>query len=383
MEELNALLNEIINDDFIDAVISNKRDKNSNKSKVQLRNIELKGKRYIQITEYVANKVIHQNFTYEKAKQYIVEVLQDEFKQCEIHHKNKNINVLISKKGKVTIKSKTNTECNNTSLSHNRTKKYLIPEGKPVDFLIELGVMNKDGYIIKAKYDKFRQINRFLEYIDDIACKLPSKRRINIIDFGCGSSYLTFAMYYFLKETKGLDVSITGLDLKEDLIIKCNKLAQKLSYDNLKFENGDIADYTGCDSVDMVVTLHACDVATDYALAKAIHWNARVILSVPCCQHEINRQIKNDLLQPVLRYGILKERISALITDGIRAELLNKCGYDTQILEFIDMEHTPKNILIRAVKKHITLKNYEQQGDVFKLMEEMHLEPKLKKLLDM
>ncbi len=366
MEELNALLNEIINDDFIDAVISNKRDKNSNKSKVQLRNIELKGKRYIQITEYVANKVIHQNFTYEKAKQYIVEVLQDEFKQCEIHHKNKNINVLISKKGKVTIKSKTNTECNNTSLSHNRTKKYLIPEGKPVDFLIELGVMNKDGYIIKAKYDKFRQINRFLEYIDDIACKLPSKRRINIIDFGCGSSYLTFAMYYFLKETKGLDVSITGLDLKEDLIIKCNKLAQKLSYDNLKFENGDIADYTGCDSVDMVVTLHACDVATDYALAKAIHWNARVILSVPCCQHEINRQIKNDLLQPVLRYGILKERISALITDGIRAELLNKCGYDTQILEFIDMEHTPKNILIRAVKKHITLKNYEQQGDVFK-----------------
>lgn len=382
MEELNALLNEIINDDFIDAVISNKRDKNSNKSKVQLRNIELKGKRYIQITEYVANKVIHQNFTYEKAKQYIVEVLQDEFKQCEIHHKNKNINVLISKKGKVTIKSKTNTECNNTSLSHNRTKKYLIPEGKPVDFLIELGVMNKDGYIIKAKYDKFRQINRFLEYIDDIACKLPSKRRINIIDFGFGSSYLTFAMYYFLKETKGLDVSITGLDLKEDLIIKCNKLAQKLSYDNLKFENGDIADYTGCDSVDMVVTLHACDVATDYALAKAIHWNARVILSVPCCQHEINRQIKNDLLQPVLRYGILKERISALITDGIRAELLNKCGYDTQILEFIDMEHTPKNILIRAVKKHITLKNYEQQGDVFKLMEEMHLEPKLKKLLD-
>ncbi len=383
MEELNSLLKEIIGDDFIDAVISNRSDKNNKKSKVLLRNIELKGKRYVQITEYVANKVIHKNLSYEDTVQYMKETLEKEFKQCEVHHTEKNINILISKKGKVTIKTKLQTNCKNVDLSHNKTKNYLIPDGEPVDFLIELGVMNQDGYIIKAKYDKFRQINRFLEYINDIVDKLPSKRQISIIDFGCGSSYLTFAMYYFLRELKGLDVNITRLDLKEDLIVKCNKLACKLSYDNLKFENGDIADYTGCDSVDMVVTLHACDVATDYALAKAIQWNARVILSVPCCQHEVNRQIQNDLLQPVLKYGILKERMSALITDGIRAELLEKCGYDTQILEFIDMEHTPKNILIRAVRKHISLDNKQSNGDVFRLMEELHLNPKLKKLLDM
>ena len=217
-------------------------------------------------------------------------------------------------------------------------------------FLVDLGVMNKEGKVHTHSYDKFKQINRFLEFIEDILPSLQKDREVTILDFGCGKSYLTFAMYYYLKELKGYDVNIIGLDLKEDVIKKCSGLARKYGYEKLHFLQGDIADYEGVNKVDMVVTLHACDKATDYALAKAVEWDAEVILSVPCCQHELNYRIQNDLLEPVLKYGILKERMSALITDGIRAELLESEGYHTQILEFIDMEHTPKNLLIRAVK---------------------------------
>lgn len=226
----------------------------------------------------------------------------------------------------------------------------VLKEGTAVPFLVDLGVMNREGKIHNTSYDKFKQINRFLEFIEDILPALSREREITILDFGCGKSYLTFARYYYLKELKGYDVNIIGLDLKEDVIKKCNGLAGKYGYDKLHFLHGDIADYEGLQKVDMVVTLHACDKATDYALAKAVEWDAQVILSVPCCQHELNSQIHNELLEPVLKYGILKERISALLTDGIRAELLESQGYSTQILEFIDMEHTPKNLLIRAVK---------------------------------
>ena len=222
--------------------------------------------------------------------------------------------------------------------------------GTKVPFLVDLGVMNKEGKIHRPAYDKFKQINRFLEFIEDILPALSREREVTILDFGCGKSYLTFAMYYYLKELKKYDVHIIGLDLKEDVIRKCNGLAEKYGYEKLHFLCGDIAEYEGVQKVDMVVTLHACDKATDYALAKAVEWDAQVILSVPCCQHELNDQIQNKLLSPVLKYGLLKERMSALLTDGIRAELLESKGYSTQILEFIDMEHTPKNLLIRAVK---------------------------------
>ena len=234
--------------------------------------------------------------------------------------------------------------------AHNRVKQYILREGVPVPFLIDLGVMNEQGKIVHARYDKFRQINRFLEFIEDILPRLSRDREVTILDFGCGKSYLTFAMYYYLRELKGYDVNIIGLDLKTDVIEKCNSLAGRYGYEKLHFYHGDIADYEGVSSVDMVVTLHACDTATDYALAKAVEWGAEVILSVPCCQHEINKQIKNEMLEPVLRYGILKERMSALITDAVRANLLESKGYETQILEFIDMEHMPKNLLIRAVR---------------------------------
>lgn len=235
-------------------------------------------------------------------------------------------------------------------LSHNRTKEYILKEGIPVPFLIDLGVMNNLGDVVKSRYDKFKQINRFLEFIRDIADELPKNREIRIIDFGCGKSYLTFAIYYYLHELQGRDVAITGLDLKKDVINKCNVLSNKYGYDKLVFKLGNIADYTGEETVDMVVTLHACDTATDYALFKAVSWNAKVILSVPCCQHELNSKIQNDIFSPVLDYGILKDRLSAIFTDAIRAEALKIKGYKTDILEFIDMEHTPKNLLIRAVK---------------------------------
>ena len=262
--------------------------------------------------------------------------------------------------------------------AHNRVKQYILKEGVPVPFLIDLGVMNEQGKIIHARYDKFRQINRFLEFIEDILPRLSRDREITILDFGCGKSYLTFAMYYYLRELKGYDVNIIGLDLKTDVIEKCNSLAIRYGYEKLHFYHGDIADYEGVSCVDMVVTLHACDTATDYALAKAVEWGAEVILSVPCCQHEVNKQIKNEMLEPVLRYGILKERMSALITDAVRADLLESKGYDTQILEFIDMEHTPKNLLIRAVRTG----KRSDQGKVEKMLAALNIHPTLDRLLN-
>lgn len=246
------------------------------------------------------------------------------------------------------------------ALAHNRTKHYILEEGKPVDFLVGLGVQTPDGRVTRARFDKFRQINRYLEFIEDVIDELPKDRTIRIIDFGCGKSYLTFAMYYYLHELQHRDIQVTGLDLKTDVIKHCNELAEKLGYDRLKFERGDISTYEGTDVADMVVTLHACDLATDYALDKAVKWGARVILAVPCCQHELNRQIKCDPLKPVLKYGIIKERVAALLTDALRANLLEQQGYETQILEFIDMEHTPKNLLIRAVKRTVCARRKAQ-----------------------
>ena len=236
-----------------------------------------------------------------------------------------------------------------------------------------------DGKVTKARYDKFRQINRYLEFIEDVLEELPKDRCIRIIDFGCGKSYLTFAMYYYLHEMQKRNIEVTGLDLKTDVINHCNALAKELHYDGLHFEHGDISTYEGTDSVDMVVTLHACDTATDYALEKAVKWGARVIMAVPCCQHEINSQICCDMLRPVLKYGLIKERMSALITDSLRADLLEQMGYNTQILEFIDMEHTPKNLLIRAVKSK-GMRSAGRRNDISDITEFLHISPTLQRL---
>ncbi len=263
-------------------------------------------------------------------------------------------------------------------MSHNKVKNYILPEGVPVPFLVDLGVQTIDGKTVRSRYDKFRQINRYLEFIADIMPILPTERRIRIVDFGCGKSYLTFALYYYMKILCKRDIQVVGLDLKEKVIEECNSLAQKYGYENLNFVCGDVVQYQALEAVDMVVTLHACDTATDYALKKAISWGAKVIFTVPCCQHEVNGQIKNELLQPLLKYGLLKERIAALVTDGIRANLLEEQGYQVQIMEFIDMEHTPKNILIRAVRESNPQKRVTNVG---KMAQFLGVENTLQKLL--
>lgn len=350
--DITQLLDICISDKLIDMVISGQKNKSEDKAvKVRIRPVILKNEIEYQVSEFVGRKVLHSNHSAADVKKNIIDYMTEDFKQAQINMTDAAATILSSKSKTLTCKYKKAGQLKvQRDLSHNRTKKYIIQEGKPVAFMIDLGVMGQDGKIIRTRYDKFRQINRFLEYIEDILPKLDKERELTIIDFGCGKSYLTFAMYYYLKELKGYNIRIIGLDLKADVIEHCNELRTRYGYDKLDFYVGDIATYKDVDKVDMVVTLHACDTATDYALAKAVKWGADVILSVPCCQHEANRTIKSDILSPVMDYGILKERMAAIVTDAARAKLLTANGYDTQILEFIDMEHTPKNLLIRAVK---------------------------------
>lgn len=350
--DITQLLDICINDKLIDMVISGQKNKSEDKAvKVRIRPVILKNEIEYQVSEFVGRKVLHSNHSADDVKKKIINYMTEDFKQAQINMTDAAATILSSKSKTLTCKYKKAGQLKvQRDLSHNRTKKYIIQEGKPVAFMIDLGVMGQDGKIIRTRYDKFRQINRFLEYIEDILPKLDKERELTIIDFGCGKSYLTFAMYYYLKELKGYNIRIIGLDLKADVIEHCNELRTRYGYDKLDFYVGDIATYKDVDKVDMVVTLHACDIATDYALAKAVKWGAEVILSVPCCQHEANRTIKSNILSPVMDYGILKERMAAIVTDAARAKLLTANGYDTQILEFIDMEHTPKNLLIRAVK---------------------------------
>ena len=379
-------------------------------SKVKVKPVMLKERKVYQVTRTVGPKELHENMDAEAVANLLSAIAGNPFKNIEVVNGADKLSLLANKKGEVTVKEhkgaqkknatdlekKGNSGSDSTAgiswltpdMAHNRQKKYLMPEGTPLPFLVELGVMTPLGKVIASKYDKFKQINRYLEFIDDIVPALPKGRTVNIVDFGCGKSYLTFAMYYLLVCVKGLDVQITGLDLKKDVIANCNALAKKCGYDRLNFLHGDIARYESEDGKhpDMVVTLHACDTATDYALEKAVKWGASVIMCVPCCQHELNKQIECDILSPVMKYGLLKERFAALLTDGLRAEMLEESGYKTQILEFIDMEHTPKNILIRAVKKKQGKSGAQQneskrEPDFAKTADFMHASPTLQKLL--
>lgn len=385
MEKLEKLLQEVLNEKLIQIIMSNTKDREKI-SKVKLRPLLLNGGLMFQETSYVKEKVYHKNLKKEEAVEQIVNSLRDDFGQIEITTEEIRATGLISKQGKLTLKVKKLQSKDESGqgvckreLTHNRTKQYILKEGIPVPFLIDLGVMTKEGKIVHTRYDKFRQINRFLEFVEDILVRIPKDREVRIIDFGCGKSYLTFAMYYYLKVLNGYDIRVTGLDLKKDVIEHCSQLADKYGYDKLFFECGDIAAYQGADKVDMVVTLHACDTATDYALYQAIQWDASVILSVPCCQHELNGQMKSDLLMPVLQYGLIKERMAALFTDGIRAQLLESQGYEVQVLEFIDMEHTPKNILLRAVKQSGA--GHKDMHELKQLINELQVKPKLLELL--
>ena len=379
--DITQLLDICISDKLIDMVISGQKNKSEDKAvKVRIRPVILKNEIEYQVSEFVGRKVLHSNHGAADVKKKIIDYMTEDFKQAQINMTDAAATILSSKSKTLTCKYKKAGQLKvQRDLSHNRTKKYIIQEGKPVAFMIDLGVMGQDGKIIRTRYDKFRQINRFLEYIEDILPKLDKERELTIIDFGCGKSYLTFAMYYYLKELKGYNIRIIGLDLKADVIEHCNELRTRYGYDKLDFYVGDIATYKDVDKVDMVVTLHACDTATDYALAKAVKWGAEVILSVPCCQHEANRTIKSDILSPVMDYGILKERMAAIVTDAARAKLLTANGYDTQILEFIDMEHTHKNLLIRAVKS--SKEDISAREKTKDMLEALNLELTIDKLI--
>ena len=375
---IQTILNRSVSPQLVECILSNPRDREAI-TQCRLRPVMLKGKLLYQLEERREKQIFHKNLDHSEAVACLAHALEFQFRQAQITTMEEDVTILISKKGTVTSKTKKRaSQAPAISLAHNRAKRYLLEEGRPVPFLVDLGVMTPEGRIIRSRYDKYRQINRFLEFVEDVLPQLDKTRQLTILDFGCGKSYLTFALYYYLKILSGYDLRIIGLDLKDDVIRRCNELAVKYGYSSLQFLQGDIADYTGVDQVDMVVTLHACDTATDYALAKAVKWQAKVILSVPCCQHELNRQLQNPILEPVLKYGILKERMAALFTDGLRAEHLEAYGYRTQLLEFIDMEHTPKNLLIRAVYQG---KPAQNQNALEELETFLHADLTLKRLL--
>lgn len=340
-----------------------------------------------QIASYTEKQVFHENVTEALLLLRCVELIENNYRQVNGMSEKEEHIILISKKGQCNYKVKKNAtdaiKSKTAQEGHNRKKNYILSEGMDIEPLVDMGVFSKDGKVINAMYDKYKQINRFIEIIDDEISKVGMKE-INVIDFGCGKSYLTFVVYYYLTEVMGMKVNMIGLDLKEDVIKKCNEAARKYNYKNLRFELGDINGYKAPFDVDMVITLHACDVATDFALYNAIQWKAKMIFSVPCCQHELNKQMHTDNFSIMSRYGIVKERFAALATDAIRGNLLEYCGYRTQLLEFIGLEYTPKNILIRAVRKPIIPQSVKKKAleEVESIMKEFSFEPQLYRLLE-
>lgn len=384
-------------------VISKPADRNGEYRRIE---VERKEDGY-QTAAYTKKQVFHKNVDAKQLGRYLADTVAGTWMQVNAWTASQEHMLLVSKKGKVTYKvrkisagpdkPKASGGCPapdtsgasggcpgaDTFVPHNRKKKYLIEEGTAVAPLADMGIFTAEGAVVKSMYDKFRQINRFLEIIEDGVRDYP-KEELHIIDFGCGKSYLTFVLYYYFTEIKKRCVHIVGLDLKEDVIRRCNAAAEKYGYENLRFEVGDINGYRTDAPVDMVVTLHACDTATDYALFNAVSWGAKLIFSVPCCQHELNGQIDTEEYSLLTRYGIVKERFSALATDAIRANLLEYCGYKTQILEFVDFAHTPKNLLIRAVKKGGIVPPSVQNNylrEVERVMGEFHFEPAFYRLL--
>ncbi|MBQ5319880.1 MAG: SAM-dependent methyltransferase [Oscillospiraceae bacterium] len=378
MNDIKSCL-DIIFSDTPSKIIISKPPKTSDFRRISV----LKKSVNYQIEKYTEKQVFHENVSCTDALSRCVEFFNDGFGQLNAWGVNYEYALSVSKKGKVLFNKKKIAAEHVAADTHNRKKNYIISEDKPFPALVDMGVFTKEGKVAKPMYDKFRQINRFTEIIDDaVREKGLSGKKLKIVDFGCGKSYLTFVLYHYFTEILGTEVDMLGLDLKADVIEKCNAAAERYGYKNLHFEMGDISGASVQGKVDMVVTLHACDTATDFALHNAIMRNADMIFSVPCCQHELNSQMKSDKLSLLTRYGIIKERTAALCTDAIRANLLEYCGYKTQLLEFVGFEHTPKNILIRAVKRSGTPRGREQYlTEAVNLMNEFSFEPTLYKLL--
>jgi len=357
---LFELIEDIQKDKFIKIVFSDRQ--NGNFSKIIIKPLSLKTGKNIQIESFKDNKAFHKNIelnNLQEIENTLKEYIEN-FKQILLQIENLDISFMKKKERFIKKENKNNLIKN--SNEHNKKKQYILNEGDKIDFLIELGLMSAEGKILKSSYNKFKQINKYLEFIDDVIEELKSKKlidnHINILDFGCGKSYLTFALYYYLKHyRKDLSFSIVGLDLKKDVIEFCNKLAQKLNYENLEFLNGNIKDYDKSKEVDLVFSLHACNNATDYSLEKALSLSAKAILAVPCCHHEFFEKIQKsknsdfyNTLKIMLDNGVVLDKFATLATDSFRSLTLELCGYKTKMIEFIDTEHTPKNILIRAIK---------------------------------
>ncbi len=383
-------LNNILSDEPIRIIISNKSNKDFLYNKVEARKVILKGKLMYQFSAYTDKQVFQSNVSKKELADKVAEYFPDNLKQINVFFEEQEVSLKLSKGGKL-LKHVSKKNTKNTKLipvgeasdskEHNRKKNYILQEGMTIPPLVDMGVFTQEGKVVKSMYDKFKQINRFVEMVDDIL-KDYKGDEINIIDFGCGKSYLTFIIYFYLVELKGKRANILGLDLKKDVIEKCNKTAKKYGYDNLKFELGDINGYKADMRVDMVVTLHACDTATDYALFNAVNWGATYILSVPCCQHELNKGIASETLSAMMKYGIIKERTAALATDALRGTMLEYRGYKTQLLEFVDLAHSPKNILIRAVKSNVSKeKRNRSLKEAADMCQFFGIEPTIYKLL--
>ncbi len=318
-------------------------------TKFSVRPIELSGQRHYQLAERRGEQEFHQNLSTDEFLVRVTSELGQRFAQADLFTPEADVSVRVQREGIVRLTTRRPSKAA-PPLEHDRRKQYLIQEGRPCPFLAEIGVMTPAGQVKASKQAKFRQVNRFLEFVDDVLPELPLTGRLRIIDFGCGKSYLTFALHYLLTELRGREVDIVGLDLKAEVVRHCQRIADKLRCRGLRFEVGDIAGYSVNEPVDLSVSLHACDTATDAAIAQAVSWQAKVILAVPCCQHEVAQLLPDIVLPGVLRHGILKDRFAALATDALRAQLLEAVGYRTQVVEFIDLEHTPKNLLLRAVR---------------------------------
>ena len=381
MSDLRKAIGDMLSEDIVKVVISNKMKSDVQYNKIVFLLKEKKGEEYYQIEKYTDKQVFHENISKSKFEESLFENIEAKYKQVNAWSENSTFDMKISKKGKVFLGKKRADNKKVANKSHNKEKNYILKEGMIIQPLIDLGVFTKEGKVVNSKYDKYKQINRFVEIIDD-EIKKSDQKELTILDFGCGKSYLTFVLYYYFVEIKKINVKMIGLDLKEDVIKKCNDIAKRYNYENLHFEIGDINGFKYNNKVDMVITLHACDTATDYALYNAIKWNAKMIFSVPCCQHEFNAQMKTDELSILTRYGIVQERVAALMTDSVRANLLEALGYKTQLLEFIDIAHSPKNILIRASKANITKDKKEKSLlEVETLMKQFNFNPTLYNLL--
>ena len=377
MEELLPLLARCTGPDTYQIVLSAPTDPEEAEKRITLIRRGLAW----QIERFRNNQAFHENVEQDELIPLLLQ-LMERFKQLNAWDAEYQYSLKLTKKGKPLFNRQRCLLKPKQQPGHDREKNYLLREGEIVPPLVDMGVFTQEGKVVRSMYDKFRQINRFLELVNDEMDRFPADRPIRIIDFGCGKSYLTFILYYYLVQVRKMDVSITGLDLKAAVIDHCNQAAEKYGYNKLHFELGDINGYTPDGPVDMVITLHACDTATDYALFNAISWNVKLILSVPCCQHEVNAQMHAEHLSLFTRYGLIQERMAALITDSIRANLLTYMGYSTQVVEFIDMAHTPKNILLRARKAKLPESTKRQAlEEVRTALEEFHIQPTLYKLL--